>query len=149
MQMKKSCYWVTVFPQTEVAWSASKIKQNMLGFSDVRSSFMGDGFAICSFVMLAVACCRKFLPRMPDKLLRNRMRLAPGFPAPVRFLAPLQKQLVYGTPHHILKNLDFNPNRLNRVLLRRTNHTGSDIRIASGEILNSKAFPRQSAQAKW
>ena len=38
---------------------------------------------------------------------------------------------------------------LNRFLLRRTNHTGSDIRIATGEIVNPKVFPRQSVQATW
>ena len=38
---------------------------------------------------------------------------------------------------------------LNRTLLRRTNHTRSDIRIVSGEIINEKAFPRQSVPAQW
>jgi len=38
---------------------------------------------------------------------------------------------------------------MNQLLLRRTNHTGSDVRIATGEILNPKAVARQSIQAGW
>ena len=39
--------------------------------------------------------------------------------------------------------------QLNRILLSRVNHTGSDIRVSSGQILNPKAYPRQSIQAGW
>lgn len=39
--------------------------------------------------------------------------------------------------------------QLNRLLLSRTNRTGSDIRIASGEVLNPKAHPRQPVEAAW
>ena len=35
------------------------------------------------------------------------------------------------------------------MLLRKTNHTGSDIRIVTGEILKGKVFPRQSVAASW
>ena len=38
---------------------------------------------------------------------------------------------------------------LNRVLLSRTNHTGSDIRISTGHVMNAKAFPRQTIAADW
>ena len=34
-------------------------------------------------------------------------------------------------------------------LLRRVNHTGSDVRISTGAILNPKNYPRQSACAAW
>ena len=37
----------------------------------------------------------------------------------------------------------------NRMLLRRTNHTGSDVRVASGEVFNSRTFPRQSVESVW
>ena len=36
---------------------------------------------------------------------------------------------------------------LNR--LRKTNHTGSDIRVIIGDVLNSEAYPRQSVASKW
>ena len=38
---------------------------------------------------------------------------------------------------------------MNRLLLRRTNHTGSDIRVLTGEIYNTKAFPRESVCSAW
>lgn len=137
------------YRHTEVAWSASRIKQDRVGYSDARNSYMGDCFSIYSFVLLAVACCKKFLPTIPYKLLTKRMGLAPGFRAPLRWLAPLRKQLSYGSPITTLDACDGNPQKLNRILLRRTNHTGSDVRISSGELMNQKAFPRQSAQASW
>jgi hypothetical protein len=40
-------------------------------------------------------------------------------------------------------------NQLSRVLLRQTNHTGSDVRIVSGEIMNEKVFGRQPISAQW
>jgi hypothetical protein len=38
---------------------------------------------------------------------------------------------------------------LNRLLLTKVNHTGSDIRITTGEILCPKSVPRQSVEASW
>lgn len=38
---------------------------------------------------------------------------------------------------------------LNRILLTKVNHTGSDIRVSTGDILNPRAFPRQGAEAGW
>ena len=43
----------------------------------------------------------------------------------------------------------YNTEDLNRILLTKVNHTGSDVRIASGDILNPKAFPRQGVEASW
>jgi len=137
------------YKHTEVAWAASKIKQNQIGYSDARNSYLGDSFSIYSFVMFAVACSKKFLPVLTYKQLALRMGLAPGFRASLRTVAPLGKSLLYGTPSKALIQLDGDPEQLNRLLLRRTNHTGSDVRVTSGEVMNSKVFPRQSVQAKW
>ena len=38
---------------------------------------------------------------------------------------------------------------LNRILLTRTNHTGSDVKISTGEVLNPKAAVRQSIEEAW
>lgn len=38
---------------------------------------------------------------------------------------------------------------LNTYLLRKTNHTGTDIRVVTGEAMNSRTFPRQSVAAFW
>ena len=134
---------------TELCWSASKIKQNKRGYSDARNSYLGDSFSIYSFVLFAVACARRFMPSVSYRHLVKRMGVSPGFRIQLRGYAPLQKGLCYGTPHELLRGLDLSPESLNRLLLRRANHTGSDIRIASGEIVNPKAFPRQSVQARW
>ena len=77
------------------------------------------------------------------------MGLAPGFCAHLRSLAPLQRKLCYGS--QTIDKLPAEPRMqsMNRLLLRRTNHTGSDIRVLSGEILNQKAFPRESVPAAW
>ena len=137
------------YRHTELVWPASKIKQDPMGYSDARNSYLGDCFSVFSFVMLAVACCKRYIPSITYKHLAQRMGLAPGFRAPIRLVAPLGKGLFYGSPPKVLVDKDRCPEDLNRLLLRRTNHTGSDIRVSSGEVLNSKVFPRQSVQAKW
>ena len=137
------------FQHTKLAWAASKQKANRLGFSDCRHSFLGDSFSIVSFMILAVACSRRFLPVVPYKHLVLRLGLAPGFRAPLRHQAPLGRTLCYGTGSDKVQLTNKGVESLNRLLLLRTNHTGSDIRISSGEILHSKAFPRQSASAQW
>ena len=38
---------------------------------------------------------------------------------------------------------------INRVLLSRTNHTGSDVRIITGDLMSPKKYPRQSVQSNW
>ena len=38
---------------------------------------------------------------------------------------------------------------LQSALLRRVNHTGYDVRIATGSLFNPQCFPRQSASASW
>ena len=87
-----------------------------------------------------------FLPRISYKWLATRMGMAPGFRSNLRWQCPLGRKLIYGPEkweQHVTAET------LNRLLLTRTNHTGSDVRIASGEILNPKAHPRQSVEADW
>ena len=57
---------------------------------------------------------------------------------------PLVRRLSYG-PSTTNESLA----QIHRGLLKRVNHTGSDVRISSGSILNPKNFPRQSAPASW
>ena len=137
------------YRHTALAWSASKIKQDPVGYSDVRNSFLGDSFSIYSFCILAATCAKRFIPTVPYKLLVQRMGLAPGFRASVRCFAPLQHKLLYGSSKISPEALSQGCAGLNRLLLRRTNHTGSDIRVVSGEIMNSKTYPRQSICSQW
>lgn len=137
------------YNHTLVAWSASKQKSNPVGFSDARNSYLGDSFSIFSFCILAAACCKKFLPVVPYKLLALRMGLAPGFLAHQRSTAAISRSLSYGST--LVEDIVFDKGTelLNRYLLRRTNHTGSDIRVLTGEVMNSKVYPRQSVVSQW
>lgn len=140
-------------------WATDSTIQSMLGvhrkqnkpveFSDCRHKLLGDSYSCFSFVVLAGACCRKFLMQLPYHYLAGRMGFAPGFCGHIRSMAPLQRKLCYGSD--LISPVYFNKGMqmMNRLLLRRTNHTGSDIRVLSGEILNQKAFPRESVPAAW
>lgn len=135
------------YEHTKNCWNASAIKANKQAYHDARLSYLGDSFSVVSFVIMAVACCKRWLPKIPYAHYVKRLGLAPGFRAHVRSIAPIGRGLFYGS-------LPLSPPQpqvsdLNRLLLRRTNHTGSDIRIISGEIMSSKAFPRESAAAQW
>lgn len=86
--MRKSYYWGLVRKHTAIACPASKIKQNTVGFSDLRSSLLGDSFSVYSFVVLAIACCRKYLPVIPCSVVVQRMGLAPGIRAGLKTVVP-------------------------------------------------------------
>lgn len=74
------------------------------------------------------------------------MGIAPGFRTNFRLLCPLVRKLAYGGESLPRK---VSVQDLNKLLLSRTNHTGSDVRISSGEILNPKSHPRQAVQSAW
>ncbi len=74
------------------------------------------------------------------------MGLTPGFRCNLRFVAELMRQFNYGG---LKINGEASVQTLNRLLLSRTNHTGSDVRISTGEFLNPKAHPRQGVEAEW
>ena len=131
-----------------MAWSASKIKQNKTGYFDARHSYLGDSFSIYSFVYLhwhaaKLSTCYT-LPTLGQK-----DGVAPGFRMPLRLTAKLAQRLVYGSPESSLLDKSKTLSDLNRFLLRKTNHTGSDIRVIFRGYYNSKAFPRQSIAADW
>ena len=137
------------FKHTCLAWPTSKIKQNRIGFSDARHKYLGDAFSVFSFVILAAACCRNFLPHLTYKQLASRMGLAPGFRAHIRCVCPLVRSLSYGSNFEKMGYFSLGMEFLNRFLLRHTNHTGSDVRVMTGEIFSEKAFPRQSVASGW
>jgi len=74
------------------------------------------------------------------------MGMAPGISLDIKSVCPIQRSVGYGVfPLSVSDEVKM----MNQLLLRRTNHTGSDVRIATGEILNPKAVVRQSIQAGW
>ena len=131
---------------TSLCYSASKIKSSFQKYDDERHSLLGDSFNIFSFIIPAFCLCKNFLPRVKYQHLALRMGLAPGFRNSIRHLVPISRSLAYG---HSLGKEDKTVLDLNRYLLTRTNHTGSDIRISTGEVLNPKAHPRQGVEAGW
>ena len=129
---------------TRVCLSASDIKRSYQNYEDERLSLLGDSFSIYSFIIAAAALCRRWLPMVHYKHLARRLGLAPGFRAPLRWQIPLSRSLGYGSP-----KLTFDVVDLNKLLLTKVNHTGSDIRITTGEQLSPKSVPRQSVEAAW
>eukprot|EP00438_Fugacium_kawagutii_P000234 Skav212279 [mRNA] locus=scaffold732:326080:334230:- [translate_table: standard] len=129
---------------TEVCWNAGSIKDNPIGYEDTRKSLVGDSFNCFSFVYFAAMACYRWMPYFTYGDLVQRMGLAPGFCCPLSWRAPLARALQYGQPPN-----DHTVRQLNAALLRRVNHTGSDVRISSGLVLNPKAYPRQSVMAQW
>lgn len=130
---------------TELCYSASKIKSNYKQYEDERCSLVGDSFSIYSFVYFAAQACRRFLVPQPYSVLVRRMGLAPGFCCQPSVLAPLSRTPCYGAEGSTIEPVG----SLHRCLLRRVNHTGSDIRVSSGVVMNPKAFPRQSVCSEW
>ena len=131
---------------TELCYSASKIKQSAIAYEDERLSLLGDSFSVFSFVIAASALCRRFLSSLSYKHLASRMGMSPGVALPLSQVAPLSRGLCYGI---FRKSKDATPKLLNQLLLSRTNHTGSDVRISTGEVLAPKTLVRQSIQAGW
>lgn len=131
---------------TELCYSASKIKQSKIAFEDERLSLLGDSFSIFSFVIVAAGLCRRFLGPLNYKHLANRMGMAPGIVLPLSRSAPLTREVSYGKTQ---RQTNCSLETLNKLLLARTNHTGSDVRIATGEILTPKSLARQSILAGW
>ena len=136
------------YDHTILCMSTSEAKQNKQLFEDTRRTLLGDSFSIYSFVIPCAALCKKFIPFIHYSHLGNRMGLSPGFRAVPRVIAPLRRSLAYGF-QTLAQNQQIEVEALNRILLSRVNHTGSDIRISTGQILCPKAYPRQSIQASW
>lgn len=132
------------FQHTALAWAAGDIKRDPVGYEDVRKSLVGDSFSCYSFAYVAAMMSNRWVNIGNYDMLVQRMGLAPGFCCPIHVVAPLQRSLSYGAT-----KLSLPVQALHGCLLRRVNHTGSDIRISTGLVMNPRAFPRQSAVASW
>ena len=131
---------------TALCYNASDIKQSFQKYDDERQSLLGDSFSMFSFIIPALAMCQQYITRVKYQHLTRRMGLTPGFRCGLRFIASITRGLNYGG--QFLQG-DTSMQMLNRLLLSRTNHTGSDVRISTGEFLNPKAHPRQGVEADW
>ena len=131
---------------TSLCYNASDIKQSYEKYDDERHSLLGDSFSIYSFIIPALALCQQYVTRVKYQHLSRRMGLTPGYRCGLRFVAQIGRSLNYGG--QLLRG-DTSIQMLNKLLLSRTNHTGSDVRISTGEFLNPKAHPRQGVEADW
>ena len=132
------------YDHTALCWNANAIKANPQGYEDCRKTLVGDSFNCFSFMYVAALMTHKYIPDVTYDQLWKRAGLAPGFCTPLKFDAPLQRRLCYG-----YCNGSETVSDLHKSLLRRVNHTGSDIRISTGIALNPKCFPRQSSSSSW
>lgn len=132
------------FQHTILCWNAGAIKADPQGFEDQRKTLVGDSFSCYSFVYIAALLCNRWFKLPPYQLLLDRMGMAPGFVCPLKVKIPLQPRLAYGSTSQ-----NVSVETLHSALLRRVNHTGSDVRIATGTLFNPRCFPRQSASAAW
>ena len=125
--------------------SASTAKQNWTDFEDSRLSLCGDSFAIASFAIMGAAMCASFVPRMKPSTIIDRLGLAPGASAHPSVLVPLSRWLGYDEGHEKGDEL---PQQLVKYLGLQVNHTGSDVRIVTGEPMNKKGS-HGSVRAWW
>ena len=132
------------FGHTILCLNANDIKRSPVYFEDLRKSLVGDSFNCISFAYFAALACFRYVPTISFQMIWNRAGLAPGFVSPLFCEASLERRLKYGS-----EGVQQRVSSLHRALLRRVNHTGSDVRVSTGAVTNPRAFPRQSAPAAW
>ena len=133
------------FGHTLLCMSASDIKRDPQEYEDARCTLLGDSFSIFSFVIFPWSALADVLPQFTYSHLARRMGLAPGCITNILKEIPLQRRLAYGYASDQNENIQ----DLTSLLLGKANHTGSDIRITTGQVMVPRAFPRQSASADW
>lgn len=132
------------FEHTILCWNAGDIKRDPQGFEDQRKTLVGDSFSCYTFVFIAAQLCGQWISMPAYSQLAQRMGMAPGFSCPIDIRIPLQRGLAYSS-----SSVQLPVQCLHSSLLRRVNHTGSDVRISTGTLMNPRNFPRQSAAANW
>ena len=130
---------------TDLAYSASDAKQHQQQFEDEKCSLIGDSFAIPSFMVIASYAGFPWMNRIPLYEMNNRLGMPPGSKLRIDILCPLSTSGFIP----LFEDSVFTVQDVNQHLLLRTNHTGSDVRIVSGHLLNPRNFPRQSVQSSW
>eukprot|EP00438_Fugacium_kawagutii_P009954 Skav231148 [mRNA] locus=scaffold4611:65775:69738:+ [translate_table: standard] len=130
---------------TSPAFSASRVKQSKLKYEDERLSLIGDSFSVWSFSIFAAASVEPWLGSVHVDKLHARMGLPPGICSQVDHKCPLSREKIYVDAPEFKASV----RELNCFLACRTNHTGSDVRITTGELMNPKKMWRQSVSADW
>ena len=130
---------------TYLAYSASKAKGNKTAWEDERCSLIGDSFSCLSFMVIAAYAAFPWCKTIEVEQMNQRIGLPPGMSLHLKVRCPLQQ----GTEDPVVGSGVWDVCALNKQMLRRTNHTGSDVRIVTGELMNSRCFPRESVRSNW
>ena len=130
---------------TAVCYSASKAKSQRQEYEDERLSLVGDSFNCCSFMIFAAIATYKWTGACDLAKMQARLGLPPGFSSALDCECPLQNGIQYGN----FDTTDRNVRNFNAHLAARTNHTGSDVKLISGELMNPRQVARESVQSSW
>ena len=130
---------------TEPCQAASLKKKSLQEHEDIRCSLCGDSFAMVPFTVMGAVLCQDLVPRMSPTQVLLRLGLAPGASCHPDLVVPLSRWLAYGaaptTPAdavEMVKNLGLS-----------VNHTGSDVRVISGQVLSHRPPHHASVRALW
>eukprot|EP00438_Fugacium_kawagutii_P001864 Skav216327 [mRNA] locus=scaffold3350:102288:105260:+ [translate_table: standard] len=129
---------------TMYCWSASRAKQDKAGYKDERLSLVGDSFACPSFMVIAAFLVAPWLGTPVVKRMNRRLGMPPGLSLSIEVEWPLGMRLETPWASPL-----FSPQDFNAWLACRTKHTGSDVRITTGQLLNPKQASRQSVLSGW
>jgi len=129
---------------TSACKSASEAKTSWRQYEDCRLSLCGDSFAIPSFGIVGATLLAELVPRMRPSTIIQRLGLAPGSSVHPRVLVPLSRWLAYGDKGEPPVAAD----QLVRCLGLQVNHTGSDVRVLTGEPMSKKGS-HGSMRAWW
>lgn len=136
------------FEHTSLCWGATAIKSDLQAYEDTRKTLVGDSFCMLSFA--AVLACSFNWPTGSFSIehLVKRLGLAPGFVTGWEATAEMNRQLNYGQTfggsplHRTVQDL-------NKVFIQRTNHTGADVKLITGHLMERKQQTRQSVPSAW
>ena len=131
---------------TKTCMSASEAKRSKAAYEDARKSLCGDSYSVLSFAVMASQMCADCMPRMAPAQIVRRFGLAPGATAHPDVEIPLTRWLAYGgsgdpgpaAAHELVK-----------CLALTVNHTGSDVRVNTGQVLGRKAPSHGSVRSWW
>ena len=130
---------------TCLAFSASAAKTSKTAWEDERCSLVGDSFSIFSFMVVAAFAAAPWTGTVDVRTLQSRTGLPPGMQLHRSLQWPLGGNL--SKQMHSIR--DAGVDLVNRQLLIRTNHTGSDVRVVTGTLMTDKNYPRESVQSEW
>ena len=118
---------------TRFCYSASENKKSTSRYEDERLSLVGDSFSMLSFGWVAGQLCRAIRPPITVQELVNVLGLAPGACSRAGASAPMGRWKQYG--FYSRQDSEEGSQLLVNKLALGANHTGSDVRITTGELI--------------